>query len=749
MRNSFAEIIILFSLITLRVSAQGIVSGKVYDNTTHESLPGVYVMFGKGLGTSTGKDGSYRIESDTGRLTISFQLLGYKQVTKQVYLRTGETTELNTGLEIETLEINQVVVSADRNERRISDLTVSIDVIKEDFISGSHITDPQELINKTPGIEVLDGQISIRGGSGFSYGVGSRVLALIDGLPFMSADAGNIKWSFLPLENLSQVEIIKGASSVMYGSSALNGIINFRSADASNVPVTECFIETGIFDYPKNKKWKWWNTPRIFSSAAFSHLQKIGKTDIGLGINLLYDDGYRKSNYEKQGRINLRFKHRNARVEGLTYGINLTAGNTNRIDFLLWEDADSGALKQDTSSISKLRGTYLSVDPYISLNRGGRFRHDFRMRFQSSENKFPVRVQNNASSISLYSEYQMWYKIFDFMNLTSGASQTYSKIGSNFFGDHVSSNAAIFSQLEVKPFERLKFQAGIRAEQNSLDNIHDRIVPVFRTGINFRAAEYTFLRASFGEGYRYPSIAEKYASTTLGSIKIFPNQYIEPETGWSSELGIKQGIMFERITGQADLSFFFSQNSNMIEYLFALWENQNTGTFDMGFRAVNIEQSRVYGAEIEFLLNRSTGDINTTIGGGYTFIYPVEFNSYTKKNEDIYLKYRRKHSGKISINSSWKKFETGLNIYARSKILNIDDVFLNISSREKILPGFYDYWANHNTGYFMMDYNIGYRLNKILNISLVAKNITNTEYMGRPGDIQPHRNYSLRVAGRF
>ncbi|MCK7529809.1 MAG: hypothetical protein MZV63_01490 [Marinilabiliales bacterium] len=54
----------------------------------------------------------------------------------------------------------------------------------------AHITDAQELITKTPGIEVLDGQASIRGGSGFSYGVGSRVLALIDGLPMMSADAG-------------------------------------------------------------------------------------------------------------------------------------------------------------------------------------------------------------------------------------------------------------------------------------------------------------------------------------------------------------------------------------------------------------------------------------------------------------------------------------------------------------------------------------------------------------------------------
>ena len=72
-----------------------------------------------------------------------------------------------------------------------------MDVLKKDDFLKTHITDAQELINKTSGIEVMDGQASIRGGSGFSYGVGSRVLALIDGLPVLSPDAGNIKWQFL------------------------------------------------------------------------------------------------------------------------------------------------------------------------------------------------------------------------------------------------------------------------------------------------------------------------------------------------------------------------------------------------------------------------------------------------------------------------------------------------------------------------------------------------------------------------
>ena len=54
-----------------------------------------------------------------------------------------------------------------------------MDVIRKRlYLKEAHISDARELITKTPGIEVLDGQASIKGGSGFSYGVGSRVLAL-------------------------------------------------------------------------------------------------------------------------------------------------------------------------------------------------------------------------------------------------------------------------------------------------------------------------------------------------------------------------------------------------------------------------------------------------------------------------------------------------------------------------------------------------------------------------------------------
>ncbi len=734
--------LLLGSLLNL-VNGQGFVKGKVFDNATLEPLNGVYVIIDKNQGTSSDQNGLFLISSKEEHIDISFQFIGYKSFVTTINLRSGDTLELNVGLDMEIQEIGQIVVSANKTEQRIAELSVSMDIIKSGDFLKTHITDAQELINKTPGIEVMDGQASIRGGSGFTYGVGSRVLALIDGLPVISPDAGNIKWQFLPLENISQVEIIKGASSVLYGSSALNGIINFRTADATNIPVTQFFAETGIYDKPKNRNWVWWNSPRVFSTLSFSHLQKIRNTDIGIGINLLADNGYRKFNDEKLGRISLRMKHRNSKIKGLVYGLNLNSGYTSKRDFILWEDADRGALKQDTSTVSLLHGTFLALDPYISYNNGRGLKHDLRIRLQSANNRFPVRDNNNSDAFSIYTEYQVYYKLTDIISLTAGLSDNYSKIISNFYGNHSGFNFAGFTQVEATILNRLKMSGGVRIEQNILDGEHDRIVPIFRAGLNWQAADYTFLRASFGEGYRYPSIAEKFASTSLGSVTIFPNPSVRAESGWSSEIGLKQGVLMGKTSGQADISVFLSQNNDLIEYPFGSYP---TG---LGFRAENVEQARVYGFEYEFMLNRSFGKVITTLSGGYTFLYPVEFNRTTQANNSIFLKYRRKHSAKVTLNSEYKKFSTGLNLYVKSKILNIDDVFLNELTREDILPGFYDYWLVHNENYLLADFNIAYKINEILNVSATIKNIANIEYMGRPGDIQPQRNFSFRFSGSF
>ena len=739
------RLILSITCILLYISAaaaipDGTVRGKVTDSKTGEVLPGVYVIYGSGTGTSTDALGEFRFSAPPGKLQIRFSLLGYESATRDVNVPDADTVVINVQLETSIMAIDQVVVSANKTEQKVAELSVSMDIIKSDFIAANHINDAQELINTTSGIEVMDGQASVRGGSGYSYGAGSRVMALIDGLPMISADAGNIKWQFLPLENISQVEIIKGASSVLYGSSALNGVINFRTADASNIPSVQFFAEAGFYGKPANKKWIWSDSPTKFSGASFSFLQKFGKNDIALSAAVFMDEGYRKLNEELIERVNFKIKHFSSRVEGLNYGLNVSAANNVKRDFILWENADSGALKQSPSTANEYHGTFLTFDPFISFRKSDKYSHDFRVHIQSSINRLPASPQNNSNALTFYSEYQARYKLAGFMDVTGGFSENYSNVRSNFFGDHTVMNLSLYAQAEASILKRLKAVAGLRIESYSPDRVHEKLIPIFRSGLNWQVADFTFLRASFGQGYRYPAIAEKFASTTMGSITIIPNIDLIPESGWSTEAGIKQGIAFGQIKGEADLSLFFLQNKDMIEFQFASYPE-----YGFGFRATNVEQSRIYGSELEFSLTRSFGEFKAFLNGGYTFTYPVEYNTLTNKNKDTYLKYRRKHSALLSPRAEWKKFDAGFNIYAKSKILNIDEVFLTTD----ILPGFGEYWPSHNKGYIVLDGNFGYKLSENYSVSLSVKNLTNREYMGRPGDIQPQRNYSIRITGKF
>ena len=105
-----------------------------------------------------------------------------------------------------------------------------MEVIKPQMIENKNTTEIQTAMEQIPGVNITDGQANIRGGSGWSYGAGSRVLVMVDDMPLISGDAGQVQWKLIATENINQVEVIKGASSVLYGSSALNGVINIRTA---------------------------------------------------------------------------------------------------------------------------------------------------------------------------------------------------------------------------------------------------------------------------------------------------------------------------------------------------------------------------------------------------------------------------------------------------------------------------------------------------------------------------------------
>ncbi|PLW98750.1 MAG: hypothetical protein C0591_03830 [Marinilabiliales bacterium] len=740
-------LVLLYALFTNQAySQESYVYGTVSDSMTKESLPGVNILVDSSGGIASDGYGNYILKLRPGLHEITYSYLGYKTKKIQVLLQEQDSTELNIRLQSTSVLLDMAVVSAGKYEQRISDVTVSIEVMKPAFIQNINAPTMESALNYVPGLDIMDGQASIRGGSGYSYGAGSRVMVLIDDLPILAEGTEEVKWNFLPVENIDQVEILKGASSALYGSSALNGVINIRTAYPGIEPGTTVSLYTGIYSKPeRNELSWWWDTNPLFSGVNFTHSRKFKEIDLVVGANALSNEGYRTDNFDEQVRFNAKYRHRPKKIKGFSYGLNTNLQWQYTSDFFLWLDADSGAFMQNPLTVTPTAGHRFNIDPWITYYDTRHNKHSFFSRYYDVSNSFKDDPDKNNASRSYYGEYQFQKQFINGLNWIIGLVGKYGTTVANLYGDHHSSNIAAYTQLDYKFFSRLSASLGLRWEYNSLDNSEQESGTVVRAGLNYQAAKKTFVRASFGQGYRFPSIAEKYTATNLGSVNIFPNPDLKSETGWSSEVGLKQGFTIKNWSGFVDIAAFWTEYDNMIEFIFGLYppDTSEIPTIDdIGFKSQNIGDARITGFEIGISGAGLIGKIPVNLFAGYTYMNPVDLSSDTLEN-DI-LKYRYRHSFKSDIDVEVRKFSFGLSTIYASFMERIDEAFEEPVLGTEIFPGLKEYRQENNTGQIILDFRASYAFTPATRLSIIVKNLLNEEYMGRPGDIQPPRSFTLQ-----
>lgn len=726
---------------------EGMISGIVSDSKTGMPLPGANIFLNEKKGITSDKNGHYKIILDPGNIHLHVRYVGYQDITKNINLEENDSLTLNIKL-IPAIEVLQeIVVSAEKTEQKLAHVTVSMSLLKPKRILEDNSTSIDQVLNKMSGINILDGQPSIRGGGGYSYGAGSRVLVLVDGLPLKSADAEHIKWSFLPLETLSQAEIIKGASSVLYGSSALNGVINLRTKNPGADPETIIMGFGGFYLKPKRKELIWWDSPRWFAGASFSHSSRIKNLDLTMGANLYQDKGYRENEYEKRGRFDLKLNRRSKKVSGLSYGLNMSTMISREDDFFLWLNADSGAYRQNIAGTSYLKGFRLYIDPNIRYFTKKGATHSLKTRYFTNSNDIPDNPDKSNHFDLFLGEYQFQKKFSESIHWTIGSYFSFSKVRANLFGDHNRTEAALYTQLSGTLFTKLKYNFGVRWEVFKLNELTEISRPLVRAGLNYQVFPHTFLRVSSGQGYRFPSIAEKFATTQVGALNIFPNPDLQSETGWSAEIGAMQGYAFGKWTGYIDFAFFRNEYKNMIEYTFGAYPPDSVqvpGLEDIGFKALNVGNARITGTEMIVNASRNFGKLKADLQAGYTWINPVDLNIPKSDSTNNILKYRFRHSVKGDINIHWKRWSTGTTLVYNSFMEQVDSVFIDPLVGNLILPGYPDYRKEHQTGSLIFDYRISCKLSETIRLSFIVKNLFNVEYMGRPGDILPQRNITLQ-----
>ncbi len=797
--------------------AQVMVRGVVRDATTKEILIGALIKGTSKQGVVTDSEGLFVLEIIGAGDTLYASFVGYQDAVVEV-------TNAHLAVSCEILlapnpnELGIVIVSAGRFEQDISEVTVSMEVVQSQVIRDKNIVSVNEVMQQTPGVSIVDKEPQIRGGSGYSFGAGSRVQILVDDLPSLSGDAGRPSWDYLPVENISQIEVIKGASSVLYGSAALSGVINVRTAYPTDTARTVINAYHGVFSLPQNDSSIYWNGNLMRSGVNFLHSRKFKRSDFVISANVIGDDGhlgpivdtssgeftngYNPFNVDRydansRARITTNFRMRSKRYAGLSYGVNTNWNISNSLGTLLWANSDTNLYAAYDGSATRTKQLLFTIDPFVTYYNPNGDKHMLRTRWQSLDNDNDNNQGNYSDQYYAEYQYQRNWESHGIKNFTStfGVVGTRTAArgelfsGGNPDGKNDATNYAAFLQLDKKLFQKLNVSAGLRYEYFEINKASDS-KPVFRAGLNYRLARATYMRASYGQGFRFPSIAEKFIVTGVGSINIFANPDLIAETSSNAELGLRQGFRIGRFIGFADVAVFHQEYDNFIEFTFGQWQRvpsiQEVGGNialwsellgkSIGFKSVNTGKARIQGAELSVMGQGKIGEVDLMLMSGYTYTLPVsttpdfsygippngEFEELKVPEQYTYkttssdttnniLKYRMQHLIRADISAKWNSFMLGWSVRYNSHMQNIDRAFedLETVSVANFQPGI-SKWRNENRdGDYVIDMRAGYTFKSRHRLSIVVSNLLNREYSIRPLAIEEPRLTTIQYSVEF
>lgn len=744
-------VLCLIGFLATFISAQESVSlsGRIVDNQ-NEFLPGATVSSGT-VGVMSGSDGKFVLDLKKGIYTIQVSYLGMEKIDTVINMYQS-ISNIEFILYPSSSILETATITAGRHEQSVSESSVSIEIIKPALIQSTNVNSLDEILEKVPGLNMIDGQANIRGGSGFSYGAGSRVLLLVDDVPALQADAGFPNWTDMPFEIIDQIEVLKGASSALYGANAMNGIVNIRTQWPGNKPKTTFQYQRTQYLSPANRSQQWWNgiNQAYMANGYLTHQRRIGAFDMVLSAYYTDHKSFRKTVERFDRRFSGKFRYRINNRNTVSLSASLTSGRSD--NYFYWLNAgDNAYLPFPGVSNSAERTRYFVDGTYSSYTEKGN-RHKLLARYYNVDNR---NAENRSvRSELLFGEYQYFHRFENGMKLTTGAAITNSEVQAELYGGFPFSSTTLagYFQWDKEMIKNLNLNFGGRYEYNQIntplvvsgDSIPGGRInearPVFKIGVNYKAAKATFLRASFGQGYRYPTIAEMFVETNLDIIPITPNPGLMSENGYTAEAGVKQGFTLQNFKGFADLSVFYMRFNNMMEFVF-------TGFVD-GFQSQNIGDTKNRGIEFSMGGQGKIGKHMISLIGGYTFIDPqyVEFtfeDSIRSSFPGNILKYRSRHMAKLDFQIERGRFGLGVSNNYLSHMVAIDRIF------EFVIPGVQDFRNENNRGHIVTDMRISYAIIEKWRLSFYINNIFNVAYVTRPGLLEAPRNVSLKSLLEF
>jgi outer membrane receptor protein involved in Fe transport len=775
-------------------------------NDKGEYLTGASVIYRKDITIGANSDGNgfYQLSVPAGSCRLIARFTGMQTDTLSVDVQPNETTKLDITLKSFIKDLKQVDLKVGKFDKPLEEQTVTMLVLRPELIENKNTRSIETALDQTPGLNILDGEPQIRGGSGFTFGVGSKVAVIVDDMPMLSGDAGRPEWGFIPVENISQVEVIKGAASVLSGSAALSGSVHIRTAYPTSKPLTKIVVYSGAYSPPSVTGSNWWNNYPGIHGINFLHSKAYGNLDVVIGGNLNMDHGYigppitdsivatvfpdtitnftEKEMVSKRGRVNFNLRYRSKKVSGLNYGINgnFMLMHTNMP--LAWLNDSTGLYRAYPGAIFMQDQIIFNIDPFIQFLTQTDGKHYLRTRILHVDNEMSANQSNRSTTF--YGDYmfQRSYQELKNLDFVGGLTSTFTNSFANIYAGSGSPNnqmlnVSAYAQVESKYNKALNISAGGRFEYFQLNDTVTAFKPIFRAGANLKLYQETYLRGSYGQGFRFPTITERFIKTGVGNFGVFPNPNLKPESSWNAEIGIKQGVKLGGVMGYFDVAVFWQEYQNTIEYMFGIWraltgDPQTLGQ-SAGFMFLNTGESRVSGIDASFAGQANFSKKSSmTFLLGYNYIVPktltpdyvyatdsmnrvFTYNSTSLDGEKGILKYRFLHNVKLDAEYSYnQKFSFGASAKYFSKIVNMDAIikdFEEITTDTTSDIGnwlqdlrYMDYFNSHRFGNWIFDARISFNLSESHKFALIGSNIFNRSYSLRPLKIESPRQIMVQ-----
>lgn len=729
-----ASIILIFTFFCISFSEEfGLIRGSVLNKENNQPLPSVNVLIqGTLIGTTSDSKGNFLISKvKPGKYTLLVSFVGFKkQEVRDVVVEAGKETYLEIKLEPGAVQMGQVIVTAGKYEQTFSDVPASVSVVQAREIYSRNIVNVDDALRHIGGVSLIESQISIRGSNGYSKGVGSRALVLVDGIPLITGDTGEPIFESMPVNFIERIEVLKGASSALYGSGALGGVINIITRDIPENSFYSFKIYGGFYNKTAHKQWRWNKATRYLNGFDLAHSRKLGNIKSYLSISRTEDDGYRKNTWLQRWNLFSKSQLDFDSSRKLNFSMNYL--DQRRYNFLYWKGLDSALVPTDDQLGDMVISKRFVVNSSFKNIISDKLIYQIKGIWYHTNWRNNVEITGDHSRSNFINvEFQVNYQPSQAHIITTGIDLSSNFVNSNMFGNHKGFSSAVYFQNEYKVFKNVRSTLGMRFDIAKMESLQTRFQLNPKFGVSYIPYPDLSFRFSIGSAFRAPTVSEVFTSTTASGITIIPNTGLKSESSWGYEAGTNYKITDNLFI---DAAIFQSDYKDLIEPKFV---SSFTGQF------INITRARIRGLEIN--LNTSWLRDLLNFNASYTYLDPEDVA------EDKPLTFRSRHmfysrfllrflSTKAERNPL-DQFQIGVDFRYLSRMERIGEEFkLYIKDSEERVP------------IYVLDLSIS-QDRKIFNVpvkfSFFINNILNYHYVELVGNIAPLRSMVFKLETVF